>query len=73
MRAAWVFTQSSTVTIGKSEPHRFFVLGLILMEPLDPWQPPKLFTPMTKKRSVSRGLPGPIRLSHQPGYLSSFL
>ncbi len=22
---------------------------------------------MTKKRSVSSGLPGPIRLSHQPG------
>ena len=34
--------------------------------PVEPWQPPRLFTPMTKKRSVSIGLPGPIMLSHQP-------
>ncbi len=27
--------------------------------PVEPWQPPRLFTPITKKRSVSIALPGP--------------
>ena len=39
--------------------------------PVEPWQPPMLFTPITKKRSVSIGLPGPMRLSHQPIFLGS--
>jgi hypothetical protein len=39
--------------------------------PVDPWQPPTLFTPITKKRSVSIGLPGPIMLSHQPIFFGS--
>ena len=34
--------------------------------PVEPKQEPGLLTPMTKKRSVSSGLPGPTRLSHQP-------
>ena len=36
--------------------------------PVEPWQPPRLFTPITKKRSVSIALPGPIMLSHQPSF-----
>ena len=43
----------------------------MLAAPVLPWQPPKLFTPMTKNLLVSNGLFGPIKLSHQPGYLSS--
>ena len=34
--------------------------------PLEPKQLPRLFTPTTKNRCVSTGLPGPIMLSHQP-------
>jgi hypothetical protein len=30
-------------------------------------QPPMTLAQMTKKRSVSIGLPGPIREIHQPG------
>ena len=36
------------------------------MGPVEPKHEPRLFTPMTKKRSVSSGLPGPIIESHQP-------
>ena len=35
--------------------------------PVVPWQPPRRLAQMTKQRVVSSGLPGPIRLSHQPG------
>ena len=42
------------------------VAGFTLIGPVEPWQPPRLFTPMTKKRRVSSGLPGPTMLSHQP-------
>ena len=59
-------TQSSTVTTGKSEPQGRPVAGLACMGPVLPKQEPGLLTPMTKKRSVSSGLPGPTRLSHQP-------
>ena len=31
-----------------------------------PWQPPSTFAHTTNQRSVSIGLPGPIRSSHQP-------
>ena len=34
--------------------------------PVVPWQPPSRFAQTTNSRSVSSGLPGPIRLSHQP-------
>ena len=33
-----------------------------------PRQPPITFAQMTKKRSVSIGLPGPTMVSHQPGF-----
>ena len=33
---------------------------------VEPKQEPRLLTPITKKRSVSTGLPGPTMLSHQP-------
>src|SRR5215475_2101806 len=59
-------TQSSTVTIGKSEPQGWPVAGLVDIGPLEPKQLPRLFTPTTKKRSVSTGFPGPTMLSHQP-------
>ena len=36
--------------------------------PVVPKQPPRLFTPTTKKRLVSSGFPGPTRLSHQPTF-----
>ena len=39
------------------------------MGPVEPKHEPRLFTPMTKKRFVSTGLPGPIMLSHQPSLL----
>ena len=38
-----------------------------------PLQPPRTFEQMTKYRSVSMGLPGPIMVSHQPGLRSSGL
>jgi homoserine acetyltransferase len=40
--------------------------ALPISGPVEPWQPPRLFTPTTKKRLVSIGRPGPIMLSHQP-------
>ena len=39
--------------------------------PVVPEQPPRRFDETTKKRSVSIALPGPIRLSHQPGRAGS--
>ena len=71
--SAWLFTQSDTVTIGKSAPYCRPVSGLVLKGPVLPAQPPKLFSATTKNLSVSMGLPAPIMLSHQPGYLSSAL
>ena len=65
-RRACASTQSSTVTSGKSAPHGAPVAGFSDSGPLDPKQLPRLLTPMTKKRSVSSGFPGPIMLSHQP-------
>jgi len=44
-------------------------VGSIDIGPVEPKQEPGLFTPMTKKRLVSTGLPGPIMLSHQPTLL----
>ena len=63
---AWASTQSSTVTTGKSAPQGWPLAGLICIGPLEPKHEPGLLTPMTKKRVVSSGLPGPTRLSHQP-------
>ncbi|MNH30592.1 hypothetical protein D3C79_908960 [compost metagenome] len=69
-RRAWLCTQSSTVSTGKSAPYGLPVAGLTLLGPVLPLQPPRLFRLTTKKRLVSIGLPGPMQLSHQPGLRS---
>ena len=38
----------------------------MLIGPVEPKHEPRLFTPITKNRLVSSGLPGPTMLSHQP-------
>ena len=58
------------MVIGNFSPQGFFVFLLIDFGPELPSLPPKLFIPITKNLFVSRGLFGPIRLSHHPGYLS---
>ena len=68
-RRACAFTQSSTVSTGKSLPHARPVAGLMCMGPVEPKQEPGLFTPMTKKRFVSTGSPGPTMFAHQPALL----
>ena len=65
-RRACAATQSSTVTTGNAAPYGLPVAGLTCIGPVEPKQEPRLLTPMTKKRSVSTGLPGPTMLSHQP-------
>jgi hypothetical protein len=63
---ACALTQSSTVTTGKAAPYGRPVAGSIDIGPVDPKHEPRLLTPITKKRRVSTGLPGPTMLSHQP-------
>ena len=58
------------VIIGKSSPYGFPVSGLIDDGPVEPLQPPITLEQMIKYFSVSRHLPGPIIISHQPGFLS---
>ncbi|MNI67008.1 hypothetical protein D3C73_1226100 [compost metagenome] len=72
-RRAWLCTQSSTVSTGKSAPNGLPVSGLRLLGPVEPLQPPRLFRLTTKNLWVSIGLPGPMQLSHQPGLRSSGL
>jgi hypothetical protein len=72
-RRAWLCTQSSTVSTGKSAPNGLPVAGLRLLGPVEPLQPPRLFRLTTKNLLVSMGLPGPMQLSHQPGLRSSGL
>ena len=67
----WLRTQSLTVTMGNEGPKGFPVAGSVLDGPVLPWQPPRLFTPTTKKRLVSMTLPGPTTFSHHPGLASS--
>src|ERR1035438_2948594 len=43
------------------------VAGLMEAGPVLPRQPPRTFEQMTKYLLVSKALPGPIMLSHQPG------
>ena len=69
-RRACAATQSSTVTTGKPAPQAWPLAGFTSLGPVEPKQEPRLLTPMTKKRSVSTGLPGPTMLSHQPSLLS---
>ena len=63
---AWLCTQSSTVITGKSGPYGRPVAGSSDIGPVEPKQLPRLLMPMTKKRSVSTGLPGPTMFDHQP-------
>jgi hypothetical protein len=64
---AWARTMSRTVTSGKLRPYGSPVAGSTSAGPLDPMQPPMTLAQITKKRSVSMGLPGPTMVSHQPG------
>ena len=62
---------SRMVTGGKSVPQGSPVRAVrssrLLSGPVLPMQPPSTLGQMTKKRSVSIGLPGPTTASHQPG------
>src|SRR5690606_22641389 len=70
--SAWVLTQSRTVTSGKSGPYgRLSFSGFGEVGPVEPLQPPILFSETTKNFDVSMALPGPIHQSHQPAFLSS--
>ena len=64
-----VRTMSATVITGKSDPYGRPVAGSIDDGPVVPRQPPSRFVETTKKRSVSKALPGPIIPSHQPSPL----
>jgi hypothetical protein len=57
---------SATVITGKSEPYGLSVAGSGDEGPVVPRQPPSRFVEITKYRSVSNALPGPIIPSHQP-------
>ena len=60
-------TMSGTVISGKSRPYGLPVAGSFSVGPVEPMQPPTTLAQMTKKRSVSMGLPGPTIDVHQPG------
>src|SRR5499426_3714908 len=60
---------SATVITGKSDPYGLPVLESTDDGPVVPRQPPSRFVETTKKRSVSKALPGPIIPSHQPSAL----
>ena len=49
------------------------VAGLIDAGPVVPRQPPSTLVQITKYLLVSKALPGPIMLSHQPGLPVSWL
>src|SRR6185503_17878875 len=59
-------TMSRMVMTGTSSPHGLPVLGLVEAGPVEPMHPPSTFGQIMQYRSVSIGLPGPIRVSHQP-------
>ena len=58
---------SRMVTSGKFRPKGWPVAGSVSAGPVEPMQPPITFEQITKKRSVSIGLPGPTMVFHQPG------
>ena len=60
-------TMSRMVTSGKDRPKGRPVAGSISAGPVEPMQPPMTLAQITKKRSVSMGLPGPTMVDHQPG------
>ena len=64
--AACARTMSRIVTIGKERPQGWPVSGLVEAGPVVPVQPPTTLAQITKKRSVSIGLPGPTIAVHQP-------
>ena len=70
--ARWTVTRSRTVKSGKRRPYGFPVFGSIDDGPVVPLQPPSRFEQITKKRSVSIGLPGPISVDHQPSSPETF-
>ena len=51
-------------------PYSFPVAGLIELGPVVPLHPPKTLEQITKYFSVSIAFPGPITISHHPGFLS---
>ncbi|CAM5221079.1 hypothetical protein BTHI11S_00558 [Bosea thiooxidans] len=57
---------SRMVTTGEDRPQGLPVVGLVEAGPVVPVQPPMTLAQITKKRSVSTGLPGPIIEVHQP-------
>src|SRR5687768_18583970 len=57
---------SATVMTGKSDPYGRPVAGFVDDGPVVPAQPPSRLVLTTKKRVVSKALPGPIMPSHQP-------
>ena len=69
MRRTCAFTMSETVMTGKCSPYGLPVFGSIEAGPVEPMQPPRMLAQMTKNRSVSIGLPGPMSVDHQPGFL----
>ena len=60
-------TMSPMVITGNDIAYGQPVAGLIDAGPVVPRQPPSTLAQITKYRSVSNALPGPIMLSHQPG------
>ena len=63
-------TKSDIANSGKSSPYGSSVAGLIDDGPVVPRQPPRMFAHTTNQRFVSTAFPGPMRLSHQPGFRS---
>ena len=61
---------SPIVITGKSRPYSLPVLGLIELGPVVPLHPPKTLEHIMKYFSLSNAFPGPITISHQPGFLS---
>src|SRR5512143_805548 len=70
-RRTWAPTMSFTVMMGNDVPYSRPVAGLTDDGPVLPWHPPITLEQMTKYLSVSNAFPGPIVLSHHPGFLSS--
>ena len=64
-------TMSPVVIGGKSAPYGRPVAGFVLLGPVVPRQPPRMFGQITKYLSVSIALPGPTTTSHQPGSSSA--
>ena len=54
---------------GKSGPYVSPVWGLMLPALVEPKDEPSMFEATTNNLSVSIALPGPIKPSHEPGWL----